>query len=237
MNMGIPTHVALIMDGNGRWARARGLPRSEGHRRGAMVVGDILRVARDIGIGYVTLYAFSTENFSRPAAEVTFLMGLFEKFLRKHRGAFVKNSVRFRAIGDLEKLPKSLRTTVEKLVETTAACGAFNVTVALNYGARGEIVQAVKAIVADGRISADCLCWDVVRQHLDTADLPDPDLIIRTSGEQRLSNFLLLQSAYAELYFTKTHWPDFDGKCFLAAIDDYKHRKRRMGNVDDKASI
>jgi undecaprenyl diphosphate synthase len=235
--MVVPTHIALIMDGNGRWATARGLPRWEGHWRGAIAVGKVLRAARKIGITHVTLYAFSTENFSRPAEEVNFLMGLFERFLRRHRKSFVENGVRFRAIGNLDGLPESLQSALEKLIAATAAFEGFNVTVALNYGARDEIVRAIGRLVTEKEDVADGLRWDTLRKYLDTADLSDPDLIIRTSGERRLSNFLLLQGAYAELYFTETHWPDFDGKCLLAAVDDYGRRERRMGNVDDKANI
>ncbi|MDR1413958.1 MAG: di-trans,poly-cis-decaprenylcistransferase [Puniceicoccales bacterium] len=237
----IPTHVALIMDGNGRWATTRGLQRTEGHRRGAMSLKRVLRTAEKIGIRYVTLYAFSTENFSRPEPEVNFLMNLFEKFARKYGRNFTKNEVRFRAIGDLSKLPNSLQIVIKQLIKDTESFHKFNLTIALNYGARNEIVLAVKNLCGDifsgDGTSLQHINWDFLRRYLYTADLPDPDLIIRTSGEQRLSNFLLLQAAYAELYFAKTFWPDFGEKEFLLAIEDYQHRRRRIGNIDEKTNI
>ncbi|MDR1401524.1 MAG: di-trans,poly-cis-decaprenylcistransferase [Puniceicoccales bacterium] len=234
--LGVPTHVALIMDGNGRWAALHGLTRSEGHRRGAMSVRKVLRTAEKIGITHVTLYAFSSENFSRPKAEVNFLMNLFEKYAKKYARIFSENKIRFRAIGDLSKLPNSLRIVVEKLAKHTEAFDNFNVTIALNYGARSEIVMAIKNLCDGKEIDTRRTSWDMLQKYLYTANLPDPDLIIRTSGEQRLSNFLLLQAAYAELYFTKTFWPDFGEKEFLTAIEDYQHRKRRMGNTDEKTN-
>jgi undecaprenyl diphosphate synthase len=225
------------MDGNGRWAKYRGLPRYEGHRRGAAVVKKVLRAAERVGIKYVTLYALSSENLSRPRAEVDFLMDLCEKFLRRHGGNFIKRMVRFRVIGDPSQLSESLRTTIWQLERDTAEFDRFNVTVALNYGARGEIVHAIKALFHGADADIGALTWDVLRKYLYTSNLPDPDFIIRTSGEQRLSNFLLLQAAYAEFFFTKTLWPDFGEVKFLEAVDDYRHREKRIGNIDGKACI
>jgi undecaprenyl diphosphate synthase len=224
-----PTHVALIMDGNGRWAAARGLTRNEGHRRGAATVKKILRAAKKIGIKYVTLYALSSENLLRPRSEVEFLLVLCEKFFKRYGKKFVDERVRVRTIGDLSPFPASLRAAIGKVEADTSAFDDFNLTVALNYGARSEIIHAIRNLLHDKAVDADTLSWEIFSQYLHTHDLPDPDLIIRTSGEQRLSNFLLLQAAYAELYFTTTHWPDFEEQDFLAAIEDYGHRERRMG--------
>lgn len=229
-------HVAFIMDGNGRWAQARGLPRHEGHRRGAAVVKKILRVVEKNGIKYATFFAFSSENFSRPESEINFLMNLFEKFLKKYNKTFCEKEVRFRAIGDLSQLPINLQLAIEKLIQNTACFDKFHLTIALNYGARSEVIYAMRNLLKNKNVDVDNLTWEDFEQYLYTKDLPDPDLIIRTSGEQRLSNFLLLQSAYAELYFTKTYWPDFDEKEFLLAIEDYGIRERRMGKINDKTN-
>ncbi|MDR2629226.1 MAG: di-trans,poly-cis-decaprenylcistransferase [Puniceicoccales bacterium] len=232
----IPVHVAFIMDGNGRWAQARGLPRHEGHRRGASVIKKILRVAEKSGIKYVTLFAFSSENFLRPEPEVNFLMNLFEKFLKKYRKTLCEKEVRFRAIGNLSQLPFNLQLAIEKLLQSTAHFDKFHLTVALNYGARDEVIRAIGNLLKSKDVDVENLTWKDFEQYLYTKDLPDPDLVIRTSGEQRLSNFLLLQSAYAEFYFTKTYWPDFDEKEFLLAIEDYGSRERRMGKINDKTN-
>jgi undecaprenyl diphosphate synthase len=232
----LPTHVALIMDGNGRWAKERGLPRNEGHRRGATVARKISQLARKIGIKYATFFAFSSENFSRPAAEVSFLMNLFERLIKKYGKSFIGDGTRFRAIGDLDRLPKSLQLVLAQLERNTSHFDAFHLTMAIGYGARWEILRAVQSIVSEGQRDSAAIDWDYLKRHLCTADLPDPDLVIRTSGERRLSNFLLLQSAYAELFFTKTYWPNFGEKEFLTAIEDYGHRERRIGNVDGKSN-
>jgi undecaprenyl diphosphate synthase len=189
-----------------------------------------------IGIEYITLFAFSSENFSRPHEEVSFLMNLCEKLLKRFWKNFVEKGIRFRMIGDPFLLPSSLQNAIAKLENDTAKFREFNVTVALNYGARNEIVRAVENILRDPTLPPETITWEVLRNYLYTADLPDPDLIIRTSGEQRLSNFLLLQSAYAEFFFTKTLWPDFGEIEFLAAIEDYKNREKRMGSVNEKTS-
>ncbi|MDR1457499.1 MAG: di-trans,poly-cis-decaprenylcistransferase [Puniceicoccales bacterium] len=233
----IPVHVAFIMDGNGRWAQVRGLPRHEGHRRGAAVVKKILRVAEKNGIKYVTLFALSSENFLRRSEfEVNFLMNLCEKFLKKYSKTLCEKEVRFRAIGNLSRLPINLQLAIEKLTRSTAHFDRFHLTIALNYGARNEVIRAIGNLLQNKNVDVENLTWKGFEQYLYTKDLPDPDLIIRTSGEQRLSNFLLLQSAYAELYFTKTHWPDFNEKEFLLAIEDYGTRERRMGKTNDKAN-
>ncbi|MDR0742652.1 MAG: di-trans,poly-cis-decaprenylcistransferase [Puniceicoccales bacterium] len=230
----IPAHVAFIMDGNGRWAQAHGLPRHDGHRRGASVIKKILRIAEKNGIKYATFFAFSSENFLRPESEVKFLMDLFEKFLQKYRKTLCEKEIRFRAIGNLSQLPISLQLAIEKLTQSTAHFDRFHLTIALNYGARSEVIEAMRNLLKNKDANAENLTWEDFEQYLYTKDLPDPDLIIRTSGEQRLSNFLLLQSAYAELYFTKTHWPDFNEEEFLLAIEDYGTRERRMGKINDK---
>ncbi|MDR2603064.1 MAG: di-trans,poly-cis-decaprenylcistransferase [Puniceicoccales bacterium] len=232
----IPVHVAFIMDGNGRWAQARGLPRHEGHRRGATVVKKILRIAEKKGIKYATFFAFSSENFSRPESEVNFLMNLFEKFLKKYGKTLCEKEIRFRAIGNLWQLPFNLQFAIENLTQNTARFDRFHLTMALNYGARSEVIQAIGNLLKNKDVDVGNLTWEDFEQYLYTKDLPDPDLIIRTSGEQRLSNFLLLQSAYAELYFTKTHWPDFNEEEFLLAIEDYGTRERRMGKINDKTN-
>ncbi|MDR2432573.1 MAG: di-trans,poly-cis-decaprenylcistransferase [Puniceicoccales bacterium] len=232
----IPVHVAFIMDGNGRWAQVRGLPRHEGHRRGAAVVKKILRIAEKNGIKYATFFAFSSENFSRPESEVSFLMNLFERFLKKYSKTLWEKEVRFRAIGNLSQLPINLQFAIEKLIQSTTCFDKFHLTIALNYGARSEVIHAIGNLLKNENVSVENLTWEDFKQYLYTKDLPDPDLIIRTSGEQRLSNFLLLQSAYAELYFTKTYWPDFNEKEFLLAIEDYGTRERRMGKINDKTN-
>ncbi|MDR1528431.1 MAG: di-trans,poly-cis-decaprenylcistransferase [Puniceicoccales bacterium] len=232
----IPVHVAFIMDGNGRWAQVRGLSRHEGHRRGASVIKKILRAAEKSGVKYVTFFAFSSENFSRPESEVKFLMGLCEKFLKKYRKTICEKEIRFRTIGDLSQLPFNLQLAIEKLTQNTAHFDKFHLTMALNYGARSEVIQAIGKLLKSEDVNVENLTWKDFERHLYTKDLPDPDLIIRTSGEQRLSNFLLLQSAYAELYFTKTYWPDFNEKEFLLAIEDYGSRERRMGKINDKTN-
>ncbi|MDR2778687.1 MAG: di-trans,poly-cis-decaprenylcistransferase [Puniceicoccales bacterium] len=232
----VPVHIAFIMDGNGRWAQAHGLPRYEGHRKGASVLKKVLRIAEKNGIKYVTFFAFSSENFSRPKPEVDFLMNLFERFLKKYHKILCEKKIRFRAIGNLLQLPINLQFAIEELTQNTAHFDSFHITIALNYGARNEVIQAIGNLLEDKDIKVKKLTWEGFEQYLYTKDLPDPDLIIRTSGEQRLSNFLLLQSAYAELYFTKTYWPDFNEKELLSAIKDYGARERRMGKINDKTS-
>jgi undecaprenyl diphosphate synthase len=232
-----PTHVAIIMDGNGRWAKQRGLPRLEGHRRGVEAVRGVIEGARELGIRYLTLYAFSAENWKRPQDEVGGLMGLLEYFLRKETSTLVKNGVRLRTIGRTQDLPPVVRTELEKAVAATAHFTEHTLVLALNYGARTEVVDAARAYaaaVASGKEKLNDESWSTFSRYLYTAGLPDPDLVIRTSGETRISNFLLLQAAYAEFIFTPVLWPDFTKADLAAALADYARRERRFGLTGDQ---
>ncbi len=233
----VPPHVAIIMDGNGRWAQQRGLPRIEGHRRGVEAVRTITFAARDLGVKMLTLYAFSIENWRRPQDEVGALMGLLEFYLKKELATFVRDRVRFRTIGRTGDLPagvqKHLRTTVEETKHFTG----YTLVLALNYGARTEVVDAARsyaAAVVAGQEKLNDGSWDSFRRHLYTADMPDPDLVIRTSGETRISNFLLLQAAYAEFVFTPVLWPDFSKADLAAAIASFAGRERRFGLTSEQ---
>jgi undecaprenyl diphosphate synthase len=228
----LPRHIAIIMDGNGRWAQARGLPRVAGHRRGAEAVRRTLTAASEIGIPYLTLFGFSSENWKRPLAEVDDLMGLLRHYLRGEIAELHRNGVRLRVIGDLGRMSRDIVTLIENAEALTRDNRAINLTIALSYGGRAELAAAARAIaakVASGQIALEAVDEDLIANHLFTADLPDPDLLIRTSGEQRISNFLLWQCAYAELVFTKTLWPDFGRPDLAAAIADYCGRERRYG--------
>ncbi|HTT78672.1 MAG TPA: isoprenyl transferase [Stellaceae bacterium] len=228
----LPRHVAIIMDGNGRWAKARGLPRIAGHRRGADAVRRTLVAAAELGIPYLTLFGFSSENWRRPAGEIDDLMGLLRHYLRGEIADLHKNGVRLRVIGDRGRLSLDIVAMIDNAEALTRANRGVNLTVALSYGGRAEILAAVRAIVADiaaGEIAAERIDEALFARHLFTADLPDPDLLIRTSGEQRISNFLLWQCAYAELIFTKTLWPDFGPADLEQAIAEYGGRERRYG--------
>lgn len=230
----LPRHVAVIMDGNGRWAKRRALPRIMGHRRGVDVLKKLLRTCRDWGVGALTAYAFSTENWGRPTEEVEFLMTLFERVLRQELREMMSENVRIRFAGNLTALPTSLRAQIDRAVEMTSTNTGIQFTVATNYGGRQEIMQAVKAIAAQvqsGQLELDDINESVFEQHLYTNGICDPDLLIRTSGEMRISNFLLWQMAYAEIYVTDTMWPDFDRTQFHAALRDYQSRERRFGKV------
>ena len=230
----IPRHVAVIMDGNGRWAKRRALPRIMGHRRGVDVLKKLLRTCRDWGVGALTAYAFSTENWGRPTEEVEFLMTLFERVLRQELKEMMAENVRIRFAGNLTALPMSLRAQIDRAVEMTSTNSGIQFTVATNYGGRQEIMQAVKAIAAQvqsGQLELDDIDESVFERHLYTSGICDPDLLIRTSGEMRISNFLLWQMAYAEIYVTDTMWPDFDRTEFHAALRDYQSRERRFGKV------
>ncbi len=232
----IPSHIAIIMDGNGRWAAARGLPRAAGHRAGVGAARRTLQACRDLGVGALTLYAFSTENWRRPADEVEALMQLLADAVRDEARDLVEGGVRLRVSGDLASLDPTLRAQVEQVVALTAANGAFVLNVAYNYGGRAEIAAAARAIAAEaraGRLSPERVSEEVVAARLYTAGLPDPELLIRTGGEQRLSNFLLWQIAYTELYFSDVHWPDFERPHLVDAIADYQRRRRRFGGVED----
>lgn len=224
----LPRHVAIIMDGNGRWAQKRHLPRIYGHKRGAERVRSVVEQCRRLGIHVLTLYAFSDENWGRPRDEVSFLMGMLGDYLKSEIANMKTNRIRFRTIGRTERLPKSALYWVEKACAETAENSGMVLNLALSYGGRSEILQAVKRM-ADSEGIPDDLREEHLSRYLDTAGLPDPDLIIRTSGERRISNFLLWQAAYAELYFTNVLWPDFDEKELLLALIDYQGRQRRFG--------
>ena len=230
----MPRHIAIIMDGNGRWAKERGLPRVEGHRRGVDAVRKITRIAGEGGLNYLTLYSFSSENWSSPESEINELFGLLRMFIRRHLAELHENNVRIRIIGDEDGVPSDILKMIDEAQKLTNANTGLTLVIAFNYGARGEIASAMKKIaksVADGELSVDDISAETVSQNLHTSDIPDPDLIIRTSGEQRLSNFLLWQAAYSEFVFTDCKWPDFDEEAFYAAINEYCSRDRRFGAV------
>ncbi len=227
-----PRHVAIIMDGNGRWAKARGLPRIAGHRRGADAVRRVVTGCRELGIDFLTLYAFSSENWKRPADEVDDLMGLLRLYIRRELAELHRNNVRMRFIGDRSGLAADIVALIENAEQNTRANDGLTLVVALNYGSHDEIVRACRRIVGEalhGDVAPDEIDEALFRRHLETADLPDPDLLIRTSGEQRLSNFLLWQAAYTELVFVETLWPDFAKADLEAAIAEYRRRERRYG--------
>ncbi len=230
----LPQHIAVIMDGNGRWAKRRGLPRIMGHQRGVDTLKSLLRCCDDWGIPALTAYAFSTENWGRPLEEVEFLMTLFERVLRKELEEMMAENVRIRFIGNLASLPVSLQEEIERSMRDTEKNTGIQFTVATNYGGRQEILQACQAIAAKvqaGLIKPEEIDESQLEHHLYTAGLPHPDLLIRTSGEMRISNFLLWQMAYAEIYVTPTLWPDFDQKELHKALLDYQQRERRFGKV------
>ena len=232
----IPTHIAIIMDGNGRWAKRRGLPRSEGHRKGLGVVRDIIKAAGELGVKVLTLYAFSSENWKRTVDEVDFLMKSCEAFLNKELPSMIKNNIRFKHIGKLEDLPTSLQNCIRNSIELTRNNHKLCIQLAFNYGARLEIIDVIKKIAEDvkkGRLSSADITESLVSHYLYTKDVPDPDLLIRTSGEMRVSNFLLWQICYSEIYVTKKYWPDFNKRELMRAIEDYQKRCRRFGDVND----
>jgi undecaprenyl diphosphate synthase len=228
--IGVPRHVAIIMDGNGRWAKKRFLPRIAGHRAGVEAVRRTVKAAPRIGVEVLTLYAFSSENWKRPADEVSDLMGLLRHYLESEVEELHANGIRLRFIGDYRRLNAELVGLVERSARLTAANERMTLVIALNYGSQDEIVRAVAAMVADG-VKPEAVTGEAIAARLDTAGLPAPDLIIRTSGEQRLSNFLLWQAAYAELVFTDVLWPDFDEASLRRAVDDFGQRERRFGGV------
>lgn len=232
----IPTHVSIIMDGNGRWAKKKGMPRTFGHKKGAEVVMDICQDADDLGIKYLTIYAFSTENWSRPSNEVKTLMLLFGKYLKICYNKAMENNMRVRIIGDKSALSKELQNSIKVLEEDTKHFTGFNLQIAINYGSRDEMLRGMKAMLEDydaGKIDKEQLTEDLFSSYLDTADIPDPDLMIRTSGEQRLSNYLMWQHAYSEFYFTDTPWPDFNKQELIQALEAYTCRDRRYGKVKE----
>ncbi|MCR5788612.1 MAG: isoprenyl transferase [Lachnospiraceae bacterium] len=232
--MNVPNHIAIILDGNGRWAKSKGMPRNYGHAQGAKNVEVICDEAWNLGVKYLTVYAFSTENWSRPADEVSALMNLLRSYLKTCLKTAKKNNMSVRVIGDLSKLDQDLQDTIAKLTEATKDYDGLHFTVALNYGSQDEILRAVNQIIADreaGILKKEPVTRELLESYLDTKDLPMPDLLIRTSGEQRLSNFLLWQLAYAEFYFTPVHWPAFDREELRKAIEAYSARSRRFGGV------
>ena len=230
----LPQHVGIIMDGNGRWAQKRGMPRVYGHKAGVNAVREVIRSCRELGIKYLTLYAFSTENWKRPKEEVDFLMDLLVEYLSKEVDELNKNNVVVKFIGDISRLPEKCQIEIEKAQKLTEKNTGLVVNLALNYGGRDEIVKATQNIckkVLNRELSPEDITEDTITQHLYTASQPDPDLIIRTSGEKRLSNFLLWQSAYSELWFTEVLWPDFKKRHLIEALLYYQTRKRRFGGV------
>ena len=234
--MKIPEHVALILDGNGRWAKKRLMPRTYGHSQGAKNVEKICDDAYELGIKYITVYAFSTENWKRPEDEVETIMDLLKSYLKDYLKKIKTNNMVFRVIGDRTPLRVDIVKDIEELEEASKTNTGLNFTIAINYGSRDEIVRAVKSVVSDvndGCLDIDKLDENSFSEYLDTKDLPDPDLVIRTSGELRLSNYLLWQLAYSEFYFTNTLWPDFDKKELIKAIEKYNSRDRRFGKIKE----
>ncbi|MGL4325326.1 MAG: isoprenyl transferase [Beijerinckiaceae bacterium] len=234
----MPRHVAIIMDGNGRWAAARGLPRVEGHRRGVEALRRTVTAAQELGIDYLTFFSFSSENWRRPAQEVADLMGLLKFFIRRDLAALHEQNVRIRIIGARDDLAPDIRALLDDAEMTTRTNRGLTMVIAFNYGSRAEIVRASRRIalgVAEGTIAPDAIDENLFSRHLDTAGIPDPDLLIRTSGELRISNFLLWQLAYTEFVFLDSHWPDFDKATLEGAIKDYQTRDRRFGGLSAQA--
>ena len=233
----IPTHIAIVMDGNGRWAKAQGLKRMFGHQAGVKAVHRITEAAAELGVKYLTLYTFSTENWNRPKEEVDALMGLLVDTIAAETPTLMNNNVRLTTIGDTERLPEATRLKFEQCIAQTAGNTGLTMVVALSYSSRWEIIRAVKkaaAEVRDGQMRLEDIDEQTVSNLMTTADIPDPDLLIRTSGEYRISNFLLWQIAYSELYFTDVLWPDFGPEEFYKAIVDYQHRERRFGKTSEQ---
>jgi undecaprenyl diphosphate synthase len=229
-----PRHVAIIMDGNGRWAAARGLPRLEGHRRGVEALRRTVRAASDLGISFLTIFSFSSENWSRPQSEIKDLLMLLRRFIRNDLADLHKSNVRVRIIGERDNLDRDIRLLLQEAEDLTRNNSGLTLVVAFNYGARQEIARAARRLAAEvaaGKLSADAITPDLLTRNLDAPDVPDPDVIIRTSGEQRLSNFLLWQAAYSELVFVSTNWPDFDRSTLEQAIAEYRRRERRFGGL------
>ena len=231
----LPSHVAIIMDGNGRWAKKRLLNRIKGHEKGTEAVRTIVRACREIRIPNLTLYAFSTENWQRPQSEIVALMALLKNFLKSEQKEMLDNNIRLNAIGQTERLPQDVQQTLHKVMTVTNKNDGMLLNLALSYGGRAEIVKMVKEIaikVKNSNIEPDSITPELISEHLYTSEIPDPDLLIRTSGEMRISNFLLWQIAYTEIYVTDTLWPDFAKDEFVRILIDYQHRKRRFGKVE-----
>ena len=234
--MKVPQHIAIILDGNGRWAKAKGMPRNYGHAQGSKNVERICEEAWRMGIKYLTVYAFSTENWSRPESEVAALMKLLRNYMKTCLKTAEKNDMKIRVIGDIDPLDDDIKRRIRELEEATVDNGGLNFTIALNYGSRDEIVRASRKMAedcAEGRLDPESIDETVFESYLDTHGIPDPDLMIRTSGEQRLSNYLLWQLAYSEFYFTVVPWPDFTKEELEKAVEEYKHRHRRFGGVEE----
>lgn len=230
----VPSHIAIIMDGNGRWAKSGFMPRTYGHKAGVETIRKVVKECSRLGVKYLTLYAFSTENWKRPKDEVSALMGLLVKYLRSELKELHRNNVKILTIGDISKLPDACIEELDRAKKETKDNTGLVMSLALNYGGRNDLVNAVRNIsqeVLDGKISPDDIVDDTIASHLSTNESPDPDLVVRTSGEQRLSNFLLWELAYSEFYFTDIHWPDFDEKELQKAIYTYQSRDRRFGGV------
>jgi len=230
----VPRHVAVIMDGNGRWAAARGLPRVEGHRRGVEALRKTVRAAGELGISFLTIFSFSSENWSRPQSEIRDLLSLLRRFIRNDLAELHKSNVRVRVIGERDDLAPDIRRLLQEAEDLTHANDGLTLVVAFNYGARQEIARAARRLAAEvaaGRLAASDITPELLARHLDAPDLPDPDVIIRTSGEQRLSNFLLWQAAYSELVFVPINWPDFDRAALESAIAEFRRRERRFGGL------
>jgi undecaprenyl diphosphate synthase len=233
----LPKHVAIIMDGNGRWAKQRGLMRSIGHENGVTTVRQITEIASELGIGFLTLYTFSTENWNRPQDEVDALMNLVVVSIEQQTPDLIKNNVRLTAIGDLERMPDFAKQRLAKCIDDTSHCSGLVLCLALSYSSRWEIVEACKALaqkVVDGEVKIDAIDAELFSEHLATRNMPDPDLLIRTAGDERISNFLLWQIAYSELYFTDKFWPDFTKEDFCEAILSYQQRERRYGKTSEQ---
>ena len=230
----IPEHIAIIMDGNGRWAKSRGLPRAAGHRAGAESVREAVDACKELGVKFLTLYAFSSENWNRPQTEISALMMLLDKFLQSKSADLMRQNVKLQVIGQTERLPEGTRNTLRKVMEQTANNDSLTLVLALSYGSREEITHAARKIatgVLDGRWKPDEITPDLLASQLDTAHMPDPDLLIRTSGEMRVSNFLLWQISYAEMVIVDKFWPDFRQGDLFAAVTEYQKRHRRFGGV------
>ena len=234
--MNVPQHIAIILDGNGRWAKAKGMPRNYGHAQGSKNVEKICEEAWRMGIKYLTVYAFSTENWSRPENEVAALMKLLRNYMKTCLKTAAKNDRHIRVIGDIEPLDDDIKSRIRELEAATTDNGGLNFTIALNYGSRDELTRAAQKMAkdcAEGKIKAEEIDESVFETYLDTHGIPDPDMMIRTSGEQRLSNYLLWQLAYSEFYFTDVPWPDFTKEELVKAIEEYNHRHRRFGKVEE----
>ncbi|MBM6855461.1 isoprenyl transferase [Mediterraneibacter glycyrrhizinilyticus] len=235
--MKVPQHIAIILDGNGRWAKSKGMPRNYGHAQGSKNVEKICEEAWRMGIKYLTVYAFSTENWNRPKDEVDALMKLLRNYMKTCLKTAAKNDMKVRVIGDIKPLDDDIKKRIRELEEATVNNGGLNFTIALNYGSRDELTRAAKRMAQDcaaGKLDPEKIDESVYGSYLDTHDIPDPDFMIRTSGEQRLSNYLLWQLAYAEFYFTDVPWPDFTKDELVKAIEEYNHRHRRFGGVEEE---